>query len=174
MFSYYWGGDKTSNFVINMLCSKNFEGAYSCRVVRPSVPNSCSAHNFVIWSRILKLFHRNDHHIEMTKFLACVQNLFWEHHPVRPALVFKLPTQTITFLLLKKKSPWIHTNETGRKTDTSPQNTGQVTLSTDQVYHGIGRKLGPDPLYKVFSNTGPSFKYFLFPSRDPGQFSMGS
>jgi len=25
---------------------------------------SCPAHNFVIWSRILKLFHRNDHHIE--------------------------------------------------------------------------------------------------------------
>jgi len=26
---------------------------------------SCPAHNFVIWSRILQLFHRNDHHIEM-------------------------------------------------------------------------------------------------------------
>ena len=25
---------------------------------------SCPAHNFVIWSPILKLFHRNDHHIE--------------------------------------------------------------------------------------------------------------
>jgi hypothetical protein len=25
---------------------------------------SCLAHNFVIWSQILKLFHRNDHHIE--------------------------------------------------------------------------------------------------------------
>jgi len=25
---------------------------------------SCPAHNFVIWSRILKLFHINDHHIE--------------------------------------------------------------------------------------------------------------
>ena len=25
---------------------------------------SCPAHNFVIWSRILQLFHRNDHHIE--------------------------------------------------------------------------------------------------------------
>ena len=174
MFSYYWGGDKTSNFVINMLCSpKNFKRAYSCQVVRQSVPNLCSAHNFVIWSRISKLFHRNDYHIEMTKFLACVQNLFGKHHPVRPALVFKLPTQSITFLSLKK-SPWIHTIETQRKPDASRQNTGQVTLSTDQVYHGIGRKLGPDPLYKVFSNTGPSFKYFFFPSRDPGQFSMGS
>jgi len=30
--------------------------------VRPYVPNSCPAHNFVIWSRIFKLFHRNDHH----------------------------------------------------------------------------------------------------------------
>jgi len=27
---------------------------------------SCPAHNFVIWSRILKIFHRNDHHIETT------------------------------------------------------------------------------------------------------------
>jgi len=26
----------------------------------------CPAHNFVIWSRISKLFHRNDHHIETT------------------------------------------------------------------------------------------------------------
>jgi len=25
---------------------------------------SCPAHNFVIWNPILKLFHRNDHHIE--------------------------------------------------------------------------------------------------------------
>jgi len=27
---------------------------------------SCPAHNFFIWSRILKLFHRNDHHINTT------------------------------------------------------------------------------------------------------------
>jgi len=27
---------------------------------------SCPAHNFVIWSRISKLFHRNDYHIEAT------------------------------------------------------------------------------------------------------------
>jgi len=26
---------------------------------------TCPAHNFVIWSRIFKLFDRNDHHIEM-------------------------------------------------------------------------------------------------------------
>ena len=53
---------------------------YSRRVVRapvrpfisPSVPNLCPAHNFIIWSRILKLFHRNDHHIETT---CRVQNL---------------------------------------------------------------------------------------------------
>jgi len=25
---------------------------------------SCPAHNFVIWSRILKIFHKNDHYIE--------------------------------------------------------------------------------------------------------------
>jgi len=27
---------------------------------------SCPAHNFVIWSRISKIFHRNDHHIQKT------------------------------------------------------------------------------------------------------------
>jgi len=31
---------------------------------------SCPAHNFLIWSRILKIFHRNDHHIETT---CCAQ-----------------------------------------------------------------------------------------------------
>jgi len=62
-----------------LLCSpKSFGGAFSRRVARPSVrqsvrlsvrpyvPNSCPAHNFFIWRRILKLFHRNDHHIETT------------------------------------------------------------------------------------------------------------
>ena len=39
--------------------------------VRPSVsqsvrPSVCTAHNFVIWNRILKLFYRNDHHVETT------------------------------------------------------------------------------------------------------------
>ena len=63
------------------LCSpKKIGGAYSRRVVRPSVrplvsqsvspfvrtSHSCPAHNFVIWSRILKLFQINDHHIETT------------------------------------------------------------------------------------------------------------
>jgi hypothetical protein len=33
---------------------------------------SCPAHNFVIWCRILKLFHRNDHHIKTT---CCVHHL---------------------------------------------------------------------------------------------------
>jgi hypothetical protein len=28
------------------------------------VTNSCPAHNFVIWSRILQLFHRNNHNIK--------------------------------------------------------------------------------------------------------------
>jgi len=36
--------------------------------VRPSVrtSHSCPAHNFVIWSRISKLFYRNDHHVKTT------------------------------------------------------------------------------------------------------------
>ena len=33
---------------------------------------SCPSNNFVIWSRILKIFHRNDHHIETT---CCAQHL---------------------------------------------------------------------------------------------------
>jgi hypothetical protein len=32
--------------------------------VRTDVPNMWPAHNFVIWSGIFQLFHRNDHHIE--------------------------------------------------------------------------------------------------------------
>jgi hypothetical protein len=59
------------SLLMDFLCSpKNFGGAYSRRVVRPSVrtyfPNSCPAHNFVIWSWILKHFHKNNHHIETT------------------------------------------------------------------------------------------------------------
>jgi hypothetical protein len=51
-FEYY----KSLQFVL--LCSpKNFGGAYSRRVIRPSVrtyvPNSCPDHNLVIWNRIL-------------------------------------------------------------------------------------------------------------------------
>jgi len=60
-----------------LLCSpKNFGEAYSRRLVRPSVRPSlspsvrmshlCLAHNFVISSRISKLFYRNDHHVETT------------------------------------------------------------------------------------------------------------
>ena len=48
---------------------------------------SCPAHNFIFWSWISKLFHRNDHHKDVMKYLACVQNLFVEHHLVRQALV---------------------------------------------------------------------------------------
>ena len=67
----------SSVFIINFLRSpKNFGGAYSRRLVRPSVrpsvcqsvrtTHSCPAHNFVIWSGISKLFNRNDHHVETT------------------------------------------------------------------------------------------------------------
>jgi hypothetical protein len=41
-------------------------GACSRWVVRPYIPNSCPAHNFIIWSWTLQLFHRNDHYIETT------------------------------------------------------------------------------------------------------------
>jgi hypothetical protein len=51
-------------------------GLSVCPSIRQSfrtyVPNSCPALNFVIWSRILQLFHRNDHHIETT---CCAQHL---------------------------------------------------------------------------------------------------
>jgi len=57
---------------------EKFRGSilFSRRLVRPSVrpsvrpydrtTHSCPAHNFVTWSRIKKIFHRNDHHIETT------------------------------------------------------------------------------------------------------------
>jgi hypothetical protein len=46
--------------------------------IRMYVPNSCPSHNFVIWSRILQLFHRNNHHIETTcraQHLGCFYTL---------------------------------------------------------------------------------------------------
>jgi len=36
---------------------------------------SCPNHNFIIWSRILKLFHRNDDHFET---MCCMQDLHLE------------------------------------------------------------------------------------------------
>jgi len=58
---------------------KKIGGAYSRRLVRSSVsPSVCQSNstsvrtpirvrpNFVIWSRISKLFYRNDHHLEIT------------------------------------------------------------------------------------------------------------
>ena len=50
----------------------------ACPSVRPCVSpsvrtsHSCPAHNFVIWSRISKLFYSNNHHVETT---CRVQNL---------------------------------------------------------------------------------------------------
>jgi len=51
-----------------IMLPEQFGGAYSRRLVRPSVrtSHSCPAHNFVIWSRISKLFYKNDHHVETT------------------------------------------------------------------------------------------------------------
>ena len=37
---------------------------------------SCLTHNFVIWSRILQLFHRNDHHIGMTCHMQHIGRYF--------------------------------------------------------------------------------------------------
>jgi len=36
---------------------------WRCRSQHDLAAKSCLAYNFVIWSRISKLFHRNDHHI---------------------------------------------------------------------------------------------------------------
>jgi len=70
---------KYITYLIVFLCSsKNFGGAYSRHLVRPSVcqsvrtSHSCPAHNFVIWSLISKLFYRNDHHVETT---CCAEHL---------------------------------------------------------------------------------------------------
>ena len=59
-----------------IMCKKHFyvprkisgEHIVAALSVSPSVrtSHSCPAHNFVIWSGISKLFHRNYHHIEMT------------------------------------------------------------------------------------------------------------
>jgi len=68
-----WHSHISSFLTLPLLCSpKKFGGAYSRRLVRPSVrpsvrtSHSCPAHNFVVWSRISKLFYRNDHNVETT------------------------------------------------------------------------------------------------------------
>jgi hypothetical protein len=83
---------KFKTWLCVFFCSpKTFGEVYSRRVVHSSVrqsvrtsvrtyvPNSCPAHYFVIWSCILHLFHRNDHHI---KTKCCTQHLgrFLEGH----------------------------------------------------------------------------------------------
>ena len=96
------------------LCSpKNFGGAYSRRLVRPSfrpsvLPSvrpsvrtyhSCLAHNFVIWNQISKQFHRNDHNIETTcrvQHLGCYlegqgHSMTFQQNRVRPiTLLFEV------------------------------------------------------------------------------------
>ena len=54
-WSPYWGDVSRATF-----------GLLPWRSNHDLAAKSCPAHNFVIWSRISKLFHRNDHHIEMT------------------------------------------------------------------------------------------------------------
>jgi len=64
-----WHSHISSSLTLPLLCSpKNFGGAYSRRLVCPSVRtfHSCPAHNFVVWSRISKLFYRNDHNVKTT------------------------------------------------------------------------------------------------------------
>jgi len=59
----------------------------------------CQAHYFVIWRRILKIFHKNDYHIETTclaQHLGCYlegqgHNMIWQQNLVRPiTLLFEV------------------------------------------------------------------------------------
>jgi len=67
------------------------------------------AHNFVIWSRILQLFHRNDHHIETTclvQHLGCYlegqgHSMTLQQNRVWPkTLLFEVTSTTFDKLLL--------------------------------------------------------------------------
>jgi len=64
------GHNEILSLTTDFLCSPKISGEHivAALSVRPSVrtSHSCPAHNFVIWSRISKIFHRNDHHIVMT------------------------------------------------------------------------------------------------------------
>jgi len=52
--------------------------------VSPYVPNPCPAHNFVIWSPNLKLFHINDHYIEtMCRVQICGHSMTLQQYRVR-------------------------------------------------------------------------------------------
>jgi len=72
---------------------------------------SCPAHNFVIWSRISKIFHSNDHHIETTcraqhlgRYLeGQCQSMTLQQNLVRPITLFEVGfrkyfTEMITIL----------------------------------------------------------------------------
>jgi len=87
---------------------------------------SCPAHNFVIWSRISKLFHRNDHHIEMTcraQHLGCYlegqgHSMTLQQNRVRPiTLLFEVGfrknfTEMITILRRRVASNiWVATSK---------------------------------------------------------------
>ena len=71
----------------------------AARSQRDLAAKSCPAHNFVFWSRILKIFHRNDHHIETTcraqhlgRNLECQgHSMTLQQNRVRPiALLFEV------------------------------------------------------------------------------------
>jgi len=55
-----WIGSTVYNMHAQHLC-RYLEGLRSQHNLEAKL---CPDHNFVIWSQILKLFHRNDHHIE--------------------------------------------------------------------------------------------------------------
>ena len=73
---------------------------------------SCLAHNFVIWSSILKLLHRNDHHMEkpcrkqhLGRYLECQghsmtlqQKLVWSITLLFEVGFYKYLTEMITIL----------------------------------------------------------------------------
>jgi len=84
--------------------------------------NSCPPHNLVIWSRILQLFHRNDHHIETT----CPNNIWVDTLKVKvtawPCNKFLSPHNLVENLKLdfttvsQKWSPYNYWDHVSRKT----------------------------------------------------------
>jgi hypothetical protein len=113
-----------------LCCPKNFGGASGPRVVRPSVSpsvhtnvqNSCPAHNFVIWSGILQLLYRNDHHIETT----CRTNIWVSTLKVK---VLAWPWNKIVsgpyFRYLKSDFILFHRNDHHNKTTCRAQHFGR-------------------------------------------------
>jgi hypothetical protein len=73
-YFFYFGRKKCrkGQYMVNKKGALKLSLPWRSRSQHDLAAKSYPVHNFVIWSRILQLFHRNDHHIET---MCCAQHL---------------------------------------------------------------------------------------------------